>query len=70
MKIWIENGDDDFVMHMDEPYLTENNKWHSRHFWWISSDLAQGILGRKNLPGLDQVAEVECEIKTYWEPAD
>lgn len=67
-KIWIENREGSFVLHAGEPYLSpKDDEWHSRGWWWIAGFVARAILGGKNLPGLGQVSEVECEFKTYWE---
>ena len=67
-KLWIENHDLSFVIHMSEPHLTaHDDRWHSEGSWWCSEWVALTILGRKNMPGPGQVAEVECEFKTFWE---
>lgn len=67
-KLWIENRDGSFMVHDSEPHLSPmDDEWHSRGWWWLAGFVASAILGRANLPGPGQVAEVECEFKTYWE---
>lgn len=65
-KLWIENRDDHFVLHTREPQVNKNGLW-PKGDWWLEDRIPLAILGRKDLPGLGEVAEVHFELKTLWE---